>query len=80
MGVENRSEIDKITMQKAIENKMQVGMGFGWLLGRIFVDFGSKSEAKLGPNWNQNPKNEGSKTMSTKMIAKILIFRAILGR
>ena len=45
---------------------MQVGMGFGWLLGRFLVDFGPKLGAKLVPSWHQNRKNEGPKTMSKK--------------
>ena len=45
---------------------MQVGLAFGTLLGRFWVDFGSKLGGKLGPSWHQNAKNEGPKTMSKK--------------
>ena len=50
LEVENQSKIDEKSIQKAIENKMQVGMGFGWLLDRFLVDFGSKLGGKLGPS------------------------------
>ena len=36
-------------IQKAIENKMQVGMDFGWLLDRSLVDFEAKLGFKLAP-------------------------------
>ena len=68
-GVENQQTINKNSIQKAIENKMQVGMDFGWLLDRFLVDFGPKLGAKLGPSWHQNLKNWSSKTMS-KIIKK----------
>ena len=45
---------------------MDVGLGFGALLGRFLVDFEAKLGGKLGPSWHQNPKNEGPKTMSKK--------------
>ena len=35
--------------KKSIENMMQVGLEFGPLLGRFWVDFGSKLEGKLAP-------------------------------
>ena len=46
-----------------MENKMQVDMDFGWLLGQFLVDFGAKLGAKLGSSWPQNPKKGGAKTM-----------------
>ena len=41
---------------------MQVGMGFGTLLERILVDFGSNLGGKLGPNSLQNLSNIDQKT------------------
>ena len=64
LEVENLSKIDEKSIQKAIENKMQVGMGFGWLLDRFLVDVGPKLGAKLGPSWHQNSKKWGTKAMS----------------
>ena len=49
---------------KTIDDKMDVGLDFGGLLGRFLVDFGSKLGAKLRSSWHQNRKNEGPKTMS----------------
>ena len=62
LEVENQSKIDEKSIQKAIENKMQVGMGFGWLLDRFLIDLCPKLGAKLEPSWHPNRKNEGSKT------------------
>ena len=64
LGMENRQQIDQKSMQKAIENKMQVGMGFGWLLDRFLVDFGSKLGGKLGPSWHQYRRKLDTKTIS----------------
>ena len=55
-------KIDK----KGIENMMQVGLGFGPLLGRFLVDFGAKLGPKLDPSWHQNPERGAPKTMSKK--------------
>ena len=63
-GIENHQKVDQKSMQKAIENKMQVGMGFGWLLGRFLIDFYSNLEGKLGPSWLQNRRKWDTKTMS----------------
>ena len=48
------------------ENMMQVGLGFGALLGRFLVDFEANLVGKLEPSWEQNRENEGPKTMSKK--------------
>ena len=45
---------------------MQVGMDFGWLLGRFLVDFGVGLGPMLGPSWHQNRRKWGAKTMSKK--------------
>ena len=42
-------------MKKEIDDKMDVGLGFGCLLGRFLVDFGTKLGGKLGSSWHQNP-------------------------
>ena len=63
--VENRSQINQKSIRKAIENKMEVGMDFGWLLDRFLVDLGAKLGVKLGPSWHQNRRKWGTKTMST---------------
>ena len=34
---------------KTIDDKMDVGMDFGWLLDRFLKDFGTKLGGKLGP-------------------------------
>ncbi len=62
--MENQTKIDQKSIQKGIENKMQVEMDFGWLLGRFFVDFEPKLGAKLGPSWHQNLRKWGTKTRS----------------
>ena len=62
-------EVPKID-KKGIENRMQVGLEFGPLLGRFLVDFGSKLGGKLRPSWHQNPNNEGTKTMTKKKVCK----------
>ena len=64
LGVENRSKINQKSIRKAIENKMQVGMDFGWLLDRFLMDFEPKLGVKLGPSWHQNRRKWGTKTMS----------------
>ena len=51
-------------MKKVIDDKMDVGMDFGWLLDRLLIDFGPALGGKLAPSWHQNPKKEGTKTMS----------------
>ena len=47
-----------------IDDKMDVGMDVGRLLDRFFIDFGTVLGGKLAPSWHQNPKKEGTKTMS----------------
>ena len=51
-STQEASKID----QKGIENMMQVGLVFGPLLARIWVDFGAKLGGKLDPSWHQNPE------------------------
>ena len=51
-------------MKKVIDDKMDVGMDFGWLLDRFFIDFGTILGGKLAPSWHQNPKNDDAKTRS----------------
>ena len=34
---------------------------------RFWIDFGPNLGGKLGPSWHQNPKNEGTKTMSKNL-------------
>ena len=62
--LENRSKINQKSIRKAIENKMEVGMDFGWLLDRFLMDFGPKLGVKLGSSWHQNRRKWGTKTMS----------------
>ena len=47
-------------MKKVIDDKMDVGMDFEWLLDRFLVDFGIILGGKLA----QNLKKEGTKTRS----------------
>ncbi len=53
-------------MNKCIDDKMDVGMNIERLLERFCRDFSSKLGGKLGPSWQQNPKNEVAKTISKK--------------
>ena len=41
---------------------MQVGLGFGTLLGRFLVDFGTNLGSKLEPSWDQNRENWAPKS------------------
>ena len=68
LGVENPSQIYQKSIKKEIQNKMRSGMDFGWLLERSWGDLGSKLGAKLGPSWDENPKNGGFKTMSKNVL------------
>jgi hypothetical protein len=52
------------SIKKVIDDKMDVGMDVGRLLDRFFIDFGTVLGGKLAPSWHQNPKKEGTKTMS----------------
>ena len=65
-GVEKLLNIYQKSIQKAIENKMKVGMDFGRLFDRSLVDFGPKLGVKWEPSWLQNQKKWGTKTMSKK--------------
>ena len=47
-GIENRSTINQKSIQRAIENMMQVGMDFGWLLDRFLRDLGPKLGVQVG--------------------------------
>ena len=49
LGSQNRSKIDKKSMQKSIVFLMPPGVD----LNTIFLDFWSRNEAKLGPKWDQ---------------------------
>ena len=53
---------------------MEVGMDVGRLLDRFLVDFGIILGSKLAPSWHQNPKKDGTQTMSKK-IKKNNIFK-----
>ena len=46
------------TFKKGIQDMMQVGLESGTLLGRIWVDFGSKLGGNLEPSCHQNPKKK----------------------
>ena len=39
-----------------MDDKMEVGMDFGWLLDRLLVDFGTKLGGELGSSWHETPK------------------------
>ena len=47
-------KINKKSIKKPIKVKMQVGMDFGWLLDRFWMDFGRALGAKLGPKSIKN--------------------------
>ena len=46
------------SIRQGIENLMQVGLVFGPLLARIWVDLAAKLEGKLDPSWYQNLKKK----------------------
>ena len=77
LGVENPWKSIK-SNAKVIKNRMRFGMDLGRLLDRFGMDFGSKLGGKLQPTWDQNRKNDGTKTMSRKWLKK-LIWGGILG-
>ena len=54
------------SIAEGIENRMQVGMGFGTLLERILMDFGSNLGGKLGPSCLQNLSNIDQRTKLKK--------------
>ena len=58
------------SIKKCIQSIMQVGLDFGALLGRFWVDLVPKLGGKLDPSWYQNLKNWGPKTMSKKSSKK----------
>ena len=47
LGVENQWKINKKSIKKTIDDKMDVGLDFWWLLDRFWLDFGRVCEAKL---------------------------------
>jgi len=62
LEVENLLKIDENSIQKANEYKIQVGMDFGWLLARFWLDFRSKLGSKLGPkSVSKEAKNDVTK-------------------
>ena len=65
-----------------MDNMMQVGMGFGTLLERILVDFGTNLGGKLGPNSLQNLSNIDQRTKLKKhlKIASENVTRLYAGR
>ena len=70
------------SIAKGIDNMMQVGMGFGTLLERILVDFGSNLGGKLGPNSLQNLSHIDQRTRLKKhlKIASEKVTRKCPGR
>ena len=62
-GVENQKN-NKQSTKNLIDDKMEVGMDFGWLLDRFLMDFGAKLGVKLGPSWHQDRRKWGTKMMS----------------
>ena len=52
--------------EKGIKNMMQLGLVFGPLLARIWVDLAAKLEAKLDPSWHQNLKKRVTEKSSKK--------------
>ena len=51
-----------------IDDKVDVGIDFGGLLGRFLEDFGTKLGGFLGPRWHQNLKKRDTKTVFKKNI------------
>ena len=72
LGSKIYAKIIEKSIQKAIKNKMRFWMDLGGLLERFWVYFGSKLGGKLEPSWHQNQKNEGTKTMSKKVMQKVI--------
>ena len=63
-------KINEKSMKKVIDDKMDVGMDFGGLLGRFLKDFGPKLRGKLGSCWHRNLQNQGFKTMLKNVLQK----------
>ena len=66
-------------MKKVIDDKMDVGMDFGWLLDRFLVDFGTRSAqegAKMSPREpsraSKSKKATFSKTLKNHWFFKVL--------
>ena len=57
-------------MKQEIENMMQVGLAFGSLLGRFWVDFGAKLGDKLGPKLAAKREKRGSQDEVNKRYEK----------
>ena len=66
VGPQKLTKVNKKSSKKVIDDKMDVGMGFGWLLGRCLVDFGTQLGGKLVSSWHQNLIKWDTKTMSKK--------------
>ena len=66
-GSQDAVKINKKTIKKVIDDKMEVGMDVGRLLDRFWIDFGPILGGKLAPSWHQNQKNEGSKRTPKSM-------------
>ena len=47
-------KINEKSVKTLIKVKMQVGLDFGWLLDRFWMDFGRVLGAKLGQKSNKN--------------------------
>ena len=52
-----------------IDDKMDVGMDFGWLLDRFLVDLATKLGGKLLSSWHKNPVKSDTKTSSTERVS-----------
>ena len=47
-------KITKKSIKKVVDDKMDVGLDFGWLLDRFWIDFGRVLGAKLVPKSIKN--------------------------
>ena len=63
-GTPKINKLHSKSIKKVIDDKMDVGMDVGRLWDRFFIDFGTVLGGKLAPSWHQNPKKEGTNTMS----------------
>ena len=62
LGLQNRSKIDQKSIKKSIQNKMQLGMDFEWLLDRFLIDSGAQhapqNPTKIDPKGVQEQDNK----------------------
>ena len=69
-GSQVGTKIHQKSMKKRIGNGALIGMDFGWLLGRILVDFWCKLGAKIGVKTRKNEVPKRFEKMTEKLTKK----------